>query len=113
MISYSDNKFADYWNNLYTNKGVMEVNRKLQELLMDLFDGIDIKIPMPKHTKIFYWKYGVGYWGMRADSNQIAESIIQPFEIDEIFICGENYSENNQQWMEGALDTAEKVISLL
>ena len=98
---------------MHINNGIADVNRKLQEMLMELFDSMDIKIPMPKHTKIFYWKYGVGYWGLRADSNQIAEGIIQPFEIDDIFICGENYSENNQQWMEGALETAEKVISLL
>ena len=113
MISYSDNRFAEYWNRLYSNKGITEVNRKIHELLIDMFSGTDLVIPFPKHTQVFYWECGVGYWGVNANSNEISESLIQPFEIDEIFICGEHYSEHNQQWMEGALDTAEKVISMI
>jgi hypothetical protein len=113
MISYTDNKFADYWNRLYSNKGIQEVNRKIHELLLEIFEGADLNIPFPKHTKVFYWGCGVGYWGLNANSKEIAESMIQPFEIDEIFVCGEHYSEKNQQWMEGALETADKVISLL
>ncbi len=113
MISYTDNKFADYWNKLYSNKGIQEVNNKLHELLLELFEGTDLIIPYPKHTKVFYWGCGVGYWGLNANSKEISESIIQPFEIDEIFVCGEHYSEKNQQWMEGALETADKVVSLI
>lgn len=65
---------------------------------------------MPKHTEIFYWDCGVGYWGVGADSHEVAEKMIQPYKKVNLFICGENYSENGQQWIEGALETGDKVL---
>jgi hypothetical protein len=107
MISYSDNKYAEYWNRLYTSKGIKEVNRVLKE---KVFETTGIHIPMPKHTKVFYWSCGVGYWGVGADSEKISKKMIQPFPKVELYVCGENYSENGQQWMEGALETSGKVL---
>lgn len=113
MISYTDNKYAEYWNRLYSNKGITEVNRKIHELLLDLFEGTDLIIPVPKHTKVFYWGCGVGYWSVNAHSEELSKKIIQPFDINEILVCGEHYSEKNQQWIEGAIETADKVISII
>jgi hypothetical protein len=36
--------------------------------------------------------------------------MVQPFDQKKLYVCGENVSENNQQWMEGGLDTAENVF---
>ena len=107
MMSYSDNKYADYWNKLYNKKGMVKMVEHLQ-YLGEQTTGI--KIPSPVDTKIFYWKYGVGYWGIHADSEKVSKQIIKPFENQELFICGENYSEKNQQWMEGALETSKHVM---
>jgi hypothetical protein len=106
MISYSDNKYAEYWNRLYTYKGIKEVNRVLKE---KVFETTGIHIPMPKHTKVFYWSCGVGYWGVGADSEKISKKMIKPFPKMELYVCGENFSENGQQWMEGALETSKAV----
>jgi len=110
MISYSDNKYADYWKNLNEKKGIREVNHQLKELIKA---SLGIEIPMPKFTKVFYWNCGVGYWGIGADSNEISNRLTKPFENLDLFICGEHYSEKNQQWMEGALETSNKVLEIL
>ena len=110
MISYSDNKFADYWERLYSKQGIREVNRRLQSKIKE---SLGINIPLPKHTKVFYWGCGVGYWGVGADSAAISKQIIQPMNNMKLFVCGEHYSETNQQWMEGALETGVKVLERL
>jgi hypothetical protein len=107
MISYTDNIFADFWNRLYKDKGIVAVNKELIRL-MKLSTGIDI--PMPLETHVFYWKCGVGYWGVGADSLKITEELIQPFSDKPLFICGEHYSNYGQQWMEGALETGARVL---
>jgi monoamine oxidase len=107
MISYSDNIFADKWQHLYEKKGIRAINTKLRE---DILESTGKWIPVPKNTKIFYWDCGVGYWGVGADSAKVAEKMIQPFQNVSLYVCGENYSENGQQWIEGALETADKVL---
>jgi monoamine oxidase len=105
MISYSDNKYADGWNRLYKSGGIREVNRELA-ILMKKSTGIDI--PAPISTRVFHWTCGVGYWGIGANSSQFP---LQP-DIDiPIYLCGEHYSATHQQWVEGALETAEIVIA--
>jgi monoamine oxidase len=107
MISYTDNIFADYWKKLYDSKGIKEVNKKLRE---NVEECIGRKIPQPKHTQLFYWKCGVGYWGIGADSYEISKAIIKPYDNLDLFICGENYSHSFQQWIEGSLETSNRVL---
>lgn len=108
MVSYSDNKFADFWNELYEAKGVRGVNTEIVRLLSGIFGG---KVSVPKYTRVFYWGCGVGYWKVGVNSRDVAKKIVNPFP--NMYICGEHYSEMNQQWMEGALDTAEHVITCI
>jgi hypothetical protein len=109
MISYTDNIFAEFWLNLKNKQGIRGVNRKLIALIKETL-GLDI--PYPIHTKICYWNCGVGYWGVGANSNEISNAIIKPFDYD-LYVCWEHFSEKNQQWMEGALDTSRRVLSFL
>jgi hypothetical protein len=104
MISYSDNKYADGWNRLYKSEGVDAVNRELARL-MKKSTGIDI--PTPLSTQVFHWPCGVGYWGVGAESSQFP---LQPDLDVPIYLCGEHYSGEYQQWMEGALETAKRVV---
>jgi monoamine oxidase len=109
MISYTDNKFADYWHQLYKKEGISVLNQYLKK---EIQQSTGIIIPKePIQTNIYYWKCGVGYWGIDANSSEISQQMIQPFlDKKNIFCCGEHYSEKFQQWMEGALETSEKVI---
>lgn len=110
MTSYTDYTFARYWKQLYDKKGIDYVNKKLLHLLYES-TGID-DIPIPIKTHVFYWPCGVGYWGIGANSQIISEKCIQPFGLDvDFYICGEHFSEKNQQWVEGALETSFTVVS--
>ena len=110
MISYSDGEFANSWWRLYKEKGVVALEQKIKEFIQD---STGIVIPKPKSTRVFYWKYGVGYWGLGADSEIVANKIIQPFPDMDLFICGENYSYKFQQWMEGALETSSQILDMI
>jgi hypothetical protein len=110
MTSYTDYKYARYWKHLYDKNGIDYVNKKLLSLMYES-TGID-DIPIPIKTHVFYWPCGVGYWGVGANSQMISEKCIQPFGLDvELYICGEHFSEKNQQWIEGALETSSTVVS--
>ena len=107
MISYTDNKYAEYWQHLYEKEGIVKVNEKIAESIKE---STNITIPKPLETMIYYWPCGVGYWGIGVDSHKISQKIVKPFEKEEVYICGEHYSERNQQWIEGALETSISVL---
>lgn len=107
MVSYTDNDFARTWKRIYDKRGVDGVNKLITDLM---YSTTDIMIPRPKKTVVYYWDCGVGYWGVGAKSKAIQDRIIKPFDDKELYVCGENYSYNNQQWIEGSLDTSEMVI---
>jgi hypothetical protein len=109
MSCYTDNKFASFWKKLYEKGGEKEVNNELLRLLKQT-TGIN-EIPEPIKTNIFYWNCGVGYWKVGADSKFISKKLIKPFHDSNLFICGEHFSEKNQEWIEGALETSNHVIS--
>jgi monoamine oxidase len=108
MISYTDNKFAKYWKRVYDKYGVDGVDSRIAKLIKES-TGMDI--PKPLKTKVCYWGCGVGYWGLGADSAVVSQSILKPFCDFSFYVCGEHFSEKFQQWMEGALETSEKVVS--
>ena len=106
MISYSDNKYADYWNKLYQSRGEEGLYTELYKLIQN---STGINIPKPLLTKVFYWKCGVGYWGIGADSSHFP---LQPTMEVPVYLSGEHYSNISQQWIEGALETSERVINV-
>jgi hypothetical protein len=106
VMFYMDNKYAMYWNDIYHKDGIRGVNKAIQYYVKDVLN-IDIK---PTKTKFFYWEYGVGYWGVGANSKQIAAQLQNPFP--NFYICGENYAANYQQWIEGALETSQQILQL-
>lgn len=107
MISYTDNKYAEYWHDLYKKEGIEKVDQNIAE---NIYQSTKITIPKPLETMVYYWSCGVGYWGIGADSEAISRKMIKPFKEEEVYICGEHYSEKNQQWMEGALETSNSVL---
>lgn len=111
MMSYTDNKYARYWKKQHETKGMGAVNLEHQRLLNETFHRDDI--PVPRNTQIYYWEHGVAYFAPGFDSKTMPARIMRPFADIPLFICGENYSEKNNQWMEGALDTSDYILNLL
>ena len=107
MSSYSDCKNANYWNNLFTNKGINYVKEKLNKYLNTLFSIYNITVPKSKYIKMHYWDAGVACWKKNVDSDYLSEKLLNPFP--RFYIIGENYSKY-QAWCEGALQTSEKCI---
>ena len=169
MITYTDNRFADYWKGVFDRGGEAGLNRRIRVLIRA---ALGMEIPDAEEIQLFYWRRGVGYWGVGIDSAEVSQNIIQPFftpleiyngtplakqsvpleiqgqqlPINElngtpplvacpisnlhrckrrlsvkgkkggddghkgIFVCGENFSENYQQWMEGSLETGARVV---
>jgi hypothetical protein len=105
---YMDNKYADFWHDLYLKRGMNEVNKTIQYYLQEV---LQMPVPKPLKTKMFYWEKGVGYWTIGAKKEVISKQIKQPFP--NFYVCGENYSATNQQWMEGALETSRDVCNLI
>ena len=104
VMFYSDNKYAMYWQDIYEKQGIYGVNRALTYYVKELLN-IDVK---PKHTKVFYWHDGVGYWTVGAHKEMIAQQLQNPFP--NFYMCGEHYSTTFQQWMEGSVETSKKVV---
>ena len=107
MISYTDSLFANYWNKKLIS-GTFEntLNKQLKLLFPD------INIPKAKWYKHCFWTSGAGYWKSGYDSKTILKEMIQPLENENLYICGENYS-NHQAWVEGALETSNLVLAKL
>ena len=107
MTSYSDNKYAEFWHRLYKKSGVKGVDTEIARLMKQTI-GIDI--PKPVETRVFYWESGVGYWGLGINSKLASRQLVQPFDEIPVYICGEPFSDESQQWMEGALETSWRVL---
>ena len=114
MITYTDNRFADYWKGVWQRGGEAGLNRRIRVLIRDA-TGMDI--PDAEEIRLFYWPRGVGYWGVGIDSAEVSQKMIQPLYNPSLgdghkglFVCGENFSEHYQQWMEGALETGARVV---
>lgn len=114
MITYTDNRFADFWKGVFDRGGEAGLNRRIRVLIRE---AVGMDIPDAEEIQLFYWRRGVGYWGVGIDSAEVSQKIIQPFYNSDsgaghkgLFVCGENFSERYQQWMEGALETGARVV---
>ena len=110
MSSYSDCANARYWNNLLVSKGLDYVKVKLNEKLNLLYSIYNIKVPLSKYIKMYFWDAGVACWKKDVDSDYLSVKLINPYP--RVFIIGENYSKY-QAWCEGALMTSESCIAKL
>lgn len=108
MISYSDSHFARNWKNIYDRKGNNGVHYHISKLIKKC---LDIDIPMFIDMNVFYWDCGVAFWGIGSHSLNASHSISNHFKDIPLAICGEHYSQHNQQWIEGSLETAQSAIS--
>ena len=82
MISYSDDKYAKWWNHIYEHGGKRALKTELQRLVKQQFPWSGDNI-VPKKIHIAYWNAGVGYWrtGIK-NSEKIASKIARPLGDD-------------------------------
>lgn len=105
MISYTDSKFALYWK-----KFVNSPKSKLDnEILKQLKTIIPFKIEKPIYNCVCFWNCGVAYWKPKFNSDVMSQKILKLNNHDNLYIVGENYS-NNQGWSEGGLETVNELL---
>lgn len=109
MSSYSDCKYAHYWKKYLNKKKSNDLSNDLVKKLKDVFH---LKIEKPIYNDICYWDCGVGFWNKNKNSELLAPKILQLNKEEDVYIVGENYSQN-QGWIEGALETVEDLIQKL
>ena len=107
MISYSDSHFARNWKNIHDKKGNSGVHTHISKLVKQC---LDIDIPAFIDMNLFYWECGVAFWGIETDSKVNSMRISNHFKDIPLAICGEHYSQSNQQWIEGSLETAHNAF---
>lgn len=106
MISYTDYKDTK----TFIENGKIKSDKLLIKIInKELKKIFNFDIPNPIKLNSYYWINGCHYWKKNYDSEIISKSIINP--INNIYICGEAYSLYNQTWIEGALETSDKVSS--
>jgi protoporphyrinogen oxidase len=98
QISYTDKQFADYWNSFSTE----------QELIDELIKNLNILfpnkiIPRPLWIKKHYWKEGATYWKPNY-------KLYKNKKQNNYYIAGEIISQFHTGWIEGALESVDKII---
>ena len=104
IMYYCDNKNAKVWHKLNKIKILDDV---LHQIITNIFGK---SVPKHNHTVISYEKIGTHVWKPGYNSNELYKKISKPYENENIFIIGESYS-NNQQWMIGAIDSVDYLLS--
>lgn len=107
MISYSDHHFADFWKSVYHREGKRGLKKEIRDGVSEV---MGYQIPDCMAIEIYYWDCGVGYWTVGTDSLKVSRSLVQPIANSGLYICNENIAVSGQQWIEGSLEMAEKVL---
>ena len=106
-ISYTDGKYARFlWKKFLAGTIDSYLDTEIKKLFPDK------QIPKPQWIKHYYWECGMGSWNKNIDSTKTMMTIIKPHKSNNIYFCGENYS-NQQGWMEGALFTSNIALSYI
>jgi protoporphyrinogen oxidase len=110
MISYTDGDDTKRWHTLKDQ----ELEDAIQQELTHVFP--DASIPKPTWLKKYDWPFGCSYFlpGNYSPTESLFEA---PFgapngaqnPLPNLYICGESVS-RHQGWMEGALESAERLI---
>lgn len=104
MISYTDGEYTKYWNKMKDNQ--TKLKGSIVKLIKKTFD---IQVNEPIKVFVCYWECGVAYYNKNVNSIAVSEFITNP--INNLYICGENYS-REQSWVEGALESCDRCLRL-
>lgn len=98
QISYTDKEYADYWNSFESD------DKLIDELLKSLNTLFPNKIiPRPLWIKKHYWKEGATYWKPNY-------KVYKNKKLNKYYIAGELTSQFHTGWIEGALESADRLL---
>ena len=108
MISYTDGEDI---NPFYENKRQKKLKND-KEILSLIKNELDIlypqcNIPQPTYFKCHLWHVGAHHWRPNVNSDFVSKKILNPSK--NVYVIGEAFSQK-QAWVEGALETVEKII---
>lgn len=131
MASYSDGIAVDFWEGYYPESAFDRVSdrfvnlpdyiqkhivppKMIEELTQELSEIHGVDAAKPRFALFQNWgedPYGGGwhYWNPHNQSWIVMPRIRHPIKEENLYICGEAYSDQ-QGWIEGALNTAEKML---
>jgi hypothetical protein len=114
MISYTDGDDTKHYRKYIEKYGdeSAELTRAVMRDVRRCFKGV----PDPTYTKAHYWSVGATYWLPGTENvEELSQRLLHPYpqSLPGVYVCGESYSPYNQAWVEGALETAEKVLKHL
>ena len=109
QASYTGGRLAQFWARLHIHDPKLFM-KKLKRLLKAEL-GKDVSIT---DHRMHFWKHAVHMWnpGFKADVKEWVERCLvpHPIKLPNLFWAGEAFS-SYQGWVEGALETSEKVLS--
>ena len=108
MISYTDGKCADMWNNLST----LGNNVLIDHLHTEVKKILGKEPPQPEFITYHYWPAGVHMWKPGQNVKEVYHKILKPFADEKIYIVNEAYS-LHQCWVEGSLDACYDVLDMI
>ena len=113
MISYTDGKDTEKIRDIWEAKGEEALGKYLTEECRKQFSALTI--PDPELTKVEFWKEGASYWVPGDyDVKEESRKSLQPYPkiFPNLYVCGEGFS-LKQAWMEGAVETVDKLLKQL
>jgi monoamine oxidase len=107
MISYTDGRDTTVWKGLRGRRLQRAIATEMNKVFPDLETA-------PTWIQSYEWKDGCSYWiPGNYDPVDIRQRVLRPLpDYPELYICNESFS-LKQAWMEGALEHAEMLVSLL
>jgi hypothetical protein len=112
MISYTDGDSAEKYLKILDEKGEKTLGNVIISEMRKMFP--DRKISDPTFFKAHPWYSGCSYW-LPGDYHvaEASKEAHRPFGSDvAVYVCGESFS-LRQAWMEGALEHAESLLTML
>lgn len=112
MVSYSDSKQADEWNNIAL-QGTEQLTTRLHNELKELFP--EKKVPtQPQWIDTYYHNDAIHMWKTGINSIKMRKHIQTKLwgEDAPFFVCGEAYS-THQCWVNGALESVEQIMPMV
>lgn len=106
MISYTDGPDTEYWERYTTET---ELQTEIQKHVNAVFPTLTI--PEPTFLKKHYWAGGCTYW-LPGDYDVESASRDAHNPAPNVYVVGESIS-TEQAWLEGALQSAETLLSIL
>ena len=108
MISYTDGEDI---NPFYDNKRQRKLksDSKIYSMIKKELNILfpECNIPKPTYFKCHLWHVGAHHWKPGVNSDIISNKMLNP--INNVYILGEAFSQK-QAWIEGGLDTVNKVL---